>query len=118
VPGYVHDFGSILNFIEYALGQNGTPLYFTGKPTTSGISPSYLYADALAPDTPSAPGCNSSLCPYSLSDFFNFSGSPSTFTTIPLPSILCPNGVCYDAEYFENFGLHAGDPPPEYPDED
>jgi phospholipase C len=114
LPPYVHDFGSILNFIEWALGQNQTPLHFTGFPPGSGISPSYAYADVLAPDTPTAPGCSQQLCPYSLSDFFNFNQTPTTFQTIVLPPML----VGYDAEWFENFGTHTGDPAPSDPDDD
>jgi hypothetical protein len=110
-PQYVHDFGSILNFIEYALGQNGVPLHFSGQLATSGVSPSYFYADALAPDGPNNPACGA-LCPYSLSDFFNFTQSPTTFTTIPLPSVLAG----YPAEYFENYSAPPNDPM--VPDED
>jgi hypothetical protein len=78
MPPYIHDFGSILNFIEYAFGNNQQPLHFGGFPPTSGISPSYPYADVFAPD--GAVVCGSS-CPhpYSLSDFFNFGGSPTAF---------------------------------------
>jgi phospholipase C len=70
---YVHDFGSILNFIEYAFGTGGNPLYMSGYRPGTGINPQYLYADALAPDAPA----NCSACPYSLSDFFNFSQPPT-----------------------------------------
>jgi hypothetical protein len=62
---YCHDFGSILNFIEYVFGSGGVPLGGTG-----GISPNYLYADRLAMDY--VPGQRGS---YSLSDFFNFNQS-------------------------------------------
>jgi len=74
---YIHDFGSILNFIEYAFGNNGQPLSFPGF-IGLGISPRYQYADYFAPD--GAVVCGSS-CPhpYSLSDFFNFGGSPTAF---------------------------------------
>jgi len=58
VPPYVHDFGSILNFIEYTFGLGE-------------ISPKYHYSDFLAPDAPFSCG-NQTECPYSLSDFFNF----------------------------------------------
>jgi hypothetical protein len=55
---YCHDFGSILNFIEYAFGL-----------TQGGIGNSaYPYADALVMDTDANH-------PYSLSDFFTFSQS-------------------------------------------
>jgi len=64
-----HDFGSILNFIEYVFGQGGSSL--------SEISPSYHFADHFAPDAP--PTCQT--CTYSLSDFFDFN-SARTFSTI------------------------------------
>jgi hypothetical protein len=52
-PPYVHDFGSILNFIEYVFGQNGKHL---GDPGGIGGSnnngTSYPYADWFAPDGP------------------------------------------------------------------
>lgn len=41
VPPYVHDLGSILNFIEYAFGTGGVPLGGTGG--IGGIN--YPYAD-------------------------------------------------------------------------
>jgi len=45
---YVHDFGSLLNFIEYAFGTGGNPL---GGQATCGIGPcTYPYADYFAPD--------------------------------------------------------------------
>ena len=75
---YCHDFGSILNFIEYVFGRNGFSL---GE-----INPQYHYADYFAPDGPNGPGCNARLCPYSLSDFFDFSTyrrAPRSFHSIP-----------------------------------
>jgi hypothetical protein len=63
---YCHDFGSILNFIEYAFGQNGQSLGSIG-------TANYPYADTLAMDAP--PTC--STCTYSLSDFFDFSSARS-----------------------------------------
>jgi hypothetical protein len=68
---YIHDFGSILNFIEYAFG--------IGE-----ISPSYEYADHFAPDGPVVCGSN---CPkpYSLSDFFPSFTNPRTFTPLTAP---------------------------------
>jgi hypothetical protein len=115
-PQDVHDFGSILNFIEYAFGQGGAFLHLPGSLSGTGISPLYFYADVLAPDGPNAPKCTS--CPYSLSDFFNFSQSPTAFTTIPLPPILCPDRTsCYNPDYFENYGLYTGQSA-QNPDED
>jgi hypothetical protein len=73
---YVHDFGSILNFIEWTFGQNQPPL---GAPY--GIGPQqYPYADYFAPDGHTVYSPNQ----YSLQDFFNFSGGASTFTPITL----------------------------------
>jgi Phosphoesterase family len=74
---YIHDFGSILNFIEYAFGQNGRYL------APFGIGPrQYPYADYFAPDAPTTPGCNPALCPYSLSDFFGNFQTKRAFTAI------------------------------------
>jgi hypothetical protein len=90
---YVHDFGSILNFIEWAFGQNAQPLHFAGYPPTSGISPLYAYADVYAPDghvvyPPSQ---------YSLFDFFDFS-TQRTFNNftqglIPTYCFLTPTDI-------------------------
>jgi hypothetical protein len=41
----------------------------------------YHYADFLAPDAPNSPGCNQTLCQYSLKDFFDFSHQ-RTFTPL------------------------------------
>ena len=99
-PQYVHDFGSILNFIEWALGQNQTPLSFPGQ-IGKGISPSYAYADVEAPDAP--PSCNT--CTYSLADFFDFT------TQHPFQPILLPTGYTqYTPEWFENFSGTPTDP--------
>ncbi len=72
-PPYVHDFGSILNFIEYAFGQGGAPL--------AEISPNYHYADYFAPDGPNNPKC-AGQCPYGLSDFFGGFKTQRNFTFI------------------------------------
>ena len=92
-PPYVHDFGSILNFVEYAFEQNGNFLSFPNA-STWGISPSYYYADYLAPDGPEQPNCNG-LCLYGLSDFFvPFTNQPRSFTPI--------SGWKYDTSCFLN----------------
>ena len=70
---YIHDFGSVLNFIEYAFGSGGNPLGGNG-----GISPSYPYADWYAPDGPTVCGPNCAM-PYSLADFFNFNEQATSF---------------------------------------
>ena len=68
---HIHDFGSILNFVEYAFG--------IGE-----ISPNYEYADHFAPDGLVVCG---SKCPhpYALSDFFPSFTSPRTFTPLTAP---------------------------------
>jgi phospholipase C len=72
VQPYVHDFGSILNFTEWAFGKSQTSI---GE-----ISPNYHYADFLAPD---APFSDNNITQYSLSDFFvSFSNQPRPFTQI------------------------------------
>jgi phospholipase C len=73
---FIHDFGSILNFIEWVFGNNQLPI---GE-----ISPQYHYADFFAPDAPNSPGCNPTLCKYSLKDFFDFS-TQRLFTKLPQP---------------------------------
>jgi hypothetical protein len=99
-PPYVHDFGSILNFIEWALGQNQQFLHFTGQLSGTGISPSYPYADVLAPDyNPNDPKS------YSLSDFFDFT-TKHAFQFISLP----PGYTQYTASWFENFNGTPTDP--------
>jgi len=117
-PPYVHDFGSILNFTEWALGTGGQPLHFNGQPPQSGINPTYPYADYWAPDGP----ITCTTCAYSLSDFFvpnlGNNPTPTPFTPIPLPPVLCNSQVCYDAEWFEDFGTHQGDSAPSDPDDD
>jgi phospholipase C len=80
-PPYCHDFGSILNFIEYVFGSNGHHL--------GPISPNYLYADSLVLDTDP-----SHL--FSLSDFFNFR------LTTPNPFYSVPN-IPYPASFFTGY---------------
>lgn len=61
--GYVstlnHDFGSMLNFIEYAFGLGG-PYGISGQQN-------WPYADYFAPEV------QQGTAPYGLADFFNFS---------------------------------------------
>jgi phospholipase C len=87
---YCHDFGSILNFIEYVFGSNGKSLGTIGNPN-------WPYADYFALDAqPSCPTCT-----YSLADFFNFKQSPTKFVEIPAP--LPPS-------FFINFKGHYRQP--------
>jgi len=74
-PSYCHDFGSILNFIEYAFGTGGARL---GGGLGISLDSAWPYADYFAMDydrnDPSS---------YSLSDFFSFSPAGyHGFTTI------------------------------------
>jgi len=87
-PPYCHDFGSVLNFIEYVFGSNQQSLGTIGPAE-------YPYADSFVQDIVQP------TYPYSLSDFFNFQQPPSTFTTIRAP---------YDASFFINYKGKAQDP--------
>jgi hypothetical protein len=66
---YCHDFGSILNFIEYVFGPQNGRLPFIGPPQ-------WPHADFYAQDTSGAPNN------YSLYDFFNFSNNATPFTFV------------------------------------
>jgi phospholipase C len=70
VRPYIHDFGSILNFIEYAFGVNQQSIAPFG-----GIYPTYPYADWYAPDG----NASDPQSPYSLSDFFDNFSNPHKF---------------------------------------
>jgi len=102
VVPYVHDFGSILNFTEYVFGLGEVDPY------------GYHYADYWAPDAYTSGNCGPLVCPYGLSDFFDFNQSPTTFATIPLPPLLQE----YTAQWFEDYGTHQGDRAPSDPDDD
>ncbi len=82
---YCHDFGSILNFIEYVFGTGGNYL------SPGEINPSYHYADYYALDA--SPNCPMTTCPYSLSDFFDF----TTFHNFV--SISAPDSALYFMTY-------------------
>lgn len=85
VAPYIHDFGSILNFIEYIFGS--------GTHSLGEIDSQYgyHYADYWAPDS----HYQDSQSPYSLSDFFNFGQTPTQ------PISITP--INYPASYFLNF---------------
>ena len=93
---YCHDFGSILNFIEFVFGK--------GNKSLGEIYPTYHYADYYALDGPNNTTCKPAVCPYGLSDFFNFTLPPAAFKPISTP---------YDAQYFITY---TGEPKP--PDDD
>ena len=80
---YVHDFGSILNFIEAVFGLGATG-------GIGGIS--YPYADWFAPDVYTSGNCTQSVYPYSLYDFFNFGQTARSFSVI--------QGAKYDTSCF------------------
>lgn len=80
---YCHDFGSVLNFIEYAFGTGGNHL--GGQFGIGGQT--YPYADALVMDTTGPPNN------YSLYDFFDFTKF-NQFQTI--------NGAKYSPTCFHN----------------
>ena len=66
---YCHDFGSILNFVEYAFGTNGNSLGTIGPAE-------WPYADFFVQDTSSPPNN------YSLYDFFNWNQKARSFVPI------------------------------------
>jgi len=85
---YVHDFGSILAFIENNFGLG------IGK-----INPQYPFADNFAPD-----GVGGNI---PLADFFSISRSqPRTFESITIPTAW----QGYDANYFLNYSGPIMDP--------
>ncbi|MFZ0771142.1 MAG: alkaline phosphatase family protein [Candidatus Sulfotelmatobacter sp.] len=92
-PRYCHDFGSILNFVEFVFGN--------GNKSLGEIYPAYHYADYYALDGPNNTTCKPSVCPYGLSDFFNFALPPAVFTPISTP---------YNADYFINYTGAPQDP--------
>jgi hypothetical protein len=92
---YIHDFGSILRFIETVFGIPGH----------IDDANHYDYADAQAPDA--TPTCPVSLCPYALSDFFDFTHQNS-FQAIKHPK--------YKADYFIDY--YANGNQPDDPDDD
>lgn len=88
---YVHDFGSILAFIE----NN-----FLGFNEIGQINPNYQFADAFAPDYTPPPSPH-----VPLADFFTLT-SPRPFQQIVLP----PAWQSYDANYFLNYNGPIMDP--------
>jgi hypothetical protein len=100
---YCHDFGSILNFIEWVFGS-------ANKPLPEIDSSGYHYADYYALDGPNNCG---SACPYSLSDFFNFKLTQSNGFTYIKPPISSDGKTTYDANYFIKYNQQ-----PQPPDED
>jgi hypothetical protein len=66
---YCHDFGSMLNFVEYVFGSSGGSLGTIGPPQ-------WPYADFFVQDTSSSPNN------YSLYDFFDWSQQPRPFVPI------------------------------------
>lgn len=93
-PPYQHDFGSILNFTEYVMGLPQGGISQTG--------PQWFYDDYWAPDyyKSGSKGCTQQLCPYGLSDFFNFTQGPSPFTYV--------TPITYQASDFVNLSAFGG----------
>lgn len=80
---HIHDFGSILNFVEYIFGSGGNSL-----PEIDAQN-SYHYADFWAPDYwGNLQYCSRQVCPYALSVFFNFTQPPTP--PIWITPINCP----------------------------
>jgi phospholipase C len=94
--GYIsnanHDFGSILNFIEYVFGHNGKSIGTIGPPD-------WPFADYFAPDAPPTDLAS----PYGLSDFFNF-GQSHPFRQIT-GARYAPSCFFNPESCFENFPM-------------
>lgn len=96
---YQHDFGSIVNFTQYVFGL---PQGGIGPP----LGP---FDDYWAPDSPTSTTCNPTLCPYGLSDFFNFSQKRSFKKITP---------QTYQPSSFVNLEAFGGISATEDPDEE
>jgi hypothetical protein len=119
-PPYVHDFGSILGFIEAAFNL---PPYVNAQNTcgiagaidpTSGCT--YPFADFFAPDgqyeCTTNYSCGTRYAGYPLADFFNLSAPRTTFPTILgfkyAPNCFVGNGPSTTPCFGPNF--QPGDP--------
>jgi hypothetical protein len=87
---FVHDFGSILAFIEWN---------FIGQNAIGTIGQGYKFADAFAPELPNN---------IPLRDFFPLT-TPRSFVQIAVPSE-------YDVNYFQNYFTTNTDETPDGPD--
>jgi len=89
VQPYIHDFGSILGFIEYTFGTNE-------------IEANYHFADHWSPDSLGG-GCSQAVCPYPLADFFNFSQfhNPVRITPTKYDKSCFHDGSCFAANFVE-----------------
>ncbi len=77
VAPYIHDFGSILNFVEYVFSGFGV--------TQGGIGPvEWPFDDYWAPDSYLSGNCTRTLCPYSLFDFFQFKAGQKPRAFVPI----------------------------------
>jgi hypothetical protein len=116
VAPYVHDFGSILGFVEAAFNlppydTNGNGDNFCGIEYAGDSGCHYPYADYFAPDgsalyAQTSNGCPPSTCPYPLSDFFNLS-TQRTFTAI--------TGAKYSPTCFQPANVNTTHCFPHYP---
>jgi len=98
-PPYIHDFGSILNFIQYVF-----------RLPQGGIGPGkWPFADHWAPDYWANGSCSKQACLYSLSDFFHFQQSRK-FKQIPIQTFRPRDYV-----NLSGFGGHASEPDLEGP---
>jgi hypothetical protein len=94
-PPYWHDVGSILNFTEYVMGLPLGGISQTGQQN-------WFYDDYWTPDYYGNPKakCSQQVCPYGLSDFFDFNQSPNPFTYI--------TPITYQPSDFVNLSAFGG----------
>jgi hypothetical protein len=121
-PPYIHDFGSILGFIEWNFGLPPYPAVedvntcgIAGALSETGCQ--YEFADYFAPDgeweCSNSPYCGDSYQGYPLQDFFNFSLSTlNAFTEITNAKYpaYCFYGTYMTSSDCFNSGFYATDP--------
>ena len=109
---YIHDFGSILNFIQYV---------FSGEGMTQGdislTAPNWQYDDFWAPDyyANNVLKCSPQTCPFGLSDFF---GNPTTGYFKNKRPFQAITPQTYQAGDFVNLIGFGGESASEPPDEE
>jgi hypothetical protein len=87
VPPYIHDSGSIRNFVKYAFSGFGL--------TQGGIGPlEWPSDDYWAPDCYLSGNCHRTDCLHSFFDFLDFRASPGPFVPVTIFVALSPRSLC------------------------
>jgi hypothetical protein len=102
-PPFIHDFGSILGYVEYVFGLNAQfPSGIAGNQDCQ-------YADYFAPDSQTG-GCPPTTCPYPLSSFFG----TAYRTFVPITGAIYPSSCFQNPKSPSCFGNNY----PSDPDDD